>query len=69
MAKRDNNITFSKAAIELYEDGAITITEVKKNSLETHDLVAWLKQFSSEDSSKLVTLSIKEDIQVEGTVE
>lgn len=69
MAKRTNNIQFSKAAIEVHDDGAITITEVGKDTLETHDLKFWLESFSCDDLSKLVTLTIKEDTQVEGNVE
>lgn len=69
MAKRVNSISFSKAAIEVHEDGNITISEVGKDSIETHDLRAWLQHFSSDDLSRLVTLTIKEDTSVEGTVE
>lgn len=69
MAKRVNSISFQKAAIEIHEDGVITISEVKKDGVETHNLTEWLEEFSTDDFSKLVTLTIKEDDIVEGTKE
>lgn len=69
MAKRQNSITFKSAAIEFDEDGNITISEVGKNDIQAHSLTEWLREFSCDDLSKLVTLSIKEDNQVEGQSE
>ncbi|PAV30189.1 hypothetical protein CIL05_06895 [Virgibacillus profundi] len=69
MAKLNNNITFQKAAIEFQENGEILVHEVTKDGTETFSLTDHLREFATEDLSRLVNISIKEDVVLEGNVE
>lgn len=69
MAKHVNNVSYTKGAIESLDNGDILIHEVTKDGTETFNLTEKIREFESEDFSRLVNISIKEDVVLEGSVE
>lgn len=66
MAVRNNSIAFKKCMIDTQENGEIFVTEIKKDSTETHSLSDWIKSFEDENGERLVDITIKEVVDVEG---